>query len=43
MEEKISYTEACQMDDNELQEAGEALTYYNELIEEQIEKGKEKH
>jgi len=43
MEEKISYTEACLMDDDELQEAGEALTYYNELVKEQIEKGKGKH
>lgn len=40
MQEKISYTEACLMDDDELQEAGEALNFYNELVEKQINKGK---
>ncbi len=34
MEEKISFTEACQMDMDDLLEANAALDYYIELLRE---------
>ena len=42
MEEKISYSEASQMDEDELQEANAALDYYIDLLEKQQKKGGKK-
>lgn len=40
MEEKFSFTEVCLMDMEDLMEANAAIDYYDELIQEQINKAK---